>query len=64
MFFDPMYLIYVGPALLLAAYAQYKVQSTFSEASRVGTASGLTGAEVALRILRSFGLEGKVGIEG
>ena len=41
------------PAILLATYAQIKVQSTFSRYSKVGARSGLTGAEVARRLLNA-----------
>jgi uncharacterized protein len=62
LFFDPMYFVIVGPALLLSIIAQIKVQSTFARYSQVGTASGLSGAEAASRILSSFGL-GDVKVE-
>ncbi len=56
MFFgDGTFLILI-PALLLAAYAQFKVRSTFSRFSQVRTARGLTGAEVAAELLRRRGL--------
>jgi hypothetical protein len=59
---DPMYWMLVGPALLLAFWAQIKVKSAFSKYSRVGTRSGLSGAEAAQEILRASGIDG-VGIE-
>ncbi len=62
MFFDPFYFLIVGPALLLSIIAQIKVQSTFARYSQVGTASGMSGAEAAKRILDSFGL-GHVKVE-
>ena len=46
-----LYLIIVGPAFLLAMYAQYKVKSTFSHYSQIPNSRGLTGAEVAQAIL-------------
>jgi uncharacterized protein len=61
-FFDPVYLMIVGPALLLSIIAQIKVKSTFARYSQVGTAGGMSGAEAARRILDSFGL-GQVQIE-
>lgn len=54
MIFDPRYLIYVGPAFLLAMWAQYRVKSAFARASQVG--ARLTGAAAARHILDSAGL--------
>lgn len=54
MFFDPMYFIVVGPAFLLAMFASFWVKSAFASGNNVPT--GLSGAEVAQRILRSHGL--------
>jgi hypothetical protein len=55
-YFDPMYFIFVGPALLVAIWAQMKVKSTFAHYGRVRSASGLTGAEAAERVLRQAGI--------
>jgi uncharacterized protein len=52
--FDPVYFLYVGPALLLALWAQAKVQSSFAEASRVP--ARLTGRGAARLVLDSAGL--------
>jgi Zn-dependent membrane protease YugP len=54
-FWDPTYII-VLPALLLAIYAQLRVQSTYRRFSQVPIANGLTGAQVAQEILRRNGL--------
>ena len=43
---DPTMLLLL-PALLLSAFAQWKVQSTFHQASQVGARIGRSGAEVA-----------------
>jgi len=56
-FWDPTYVIVI-PALLLALYAQVRVQSTFGRYSQVPTRRGLTGAQVADEILRRHGLAG------
>ncbi len=53
---DPLYWIMMAPVLLLSIWASIKVKSTFNKYSRVATASGLTGAEVATQILRRNGL--------
>ncbi len=57
-----LYLLFSLPALLLGLWAQAKVKSAFSKYSKVGTTTGLTGAEVARRMLDSNGLR-NVGIE-
>ncbi|MGM0602763.1 MAG: zinc metallopeptidase [Bacillota bacterium] len=54
-FYDPTILMII-PALLLSAYAQYKVKSTFNKYSEVYSDSGLTGAEVAAKIMRESGI--------
>jgi Zn-dependent membrane protease YugP len=56
LYFDPIYFIMVGPALLLSMYASFKVKSAFGKYSKVATASGLTGAQAAANMLRSEGL--------
>jgi Zn-dependent membrane protease YugP len=60
MFFDPVYLVFIAPAVLLGLWAQMRVQSTFAEAKKIP--AGLTGAEAARRILDSSGLY-NVGVE-
>jgi len=55
-FFDPMYFVYVGPAILLALWAQWKVKSAYKQASRQPASSGLTGAQAAQRILNATGI--------
>ena len=55
---DPLYWMLLGPAILLALVAQVRVSSTFSRYARVGLASGLSGAEAAMRILGASGLGG------
>lgn len=56
MFFDPLYLLMVGPALLLSLVAQGWVKSAFGKYSKIGTARGLSGAEVAQHIVSQAGL--------
>lgn len=55
-FFDPMYLLFAMPALLLAMFAQWKVSSAYAKYTRVPNARNLTGADVAQRLLRANGL--------
>lgn len=54
-FYDPTFILLI-PALLFALYAQSKVNGTFQRYLRVYASSGMTGAEVARRILDSNGL--------
>ena len=56
MMFDPMYLIFALPGLVLSMLASFYVKSTFSKYSTVGAASGLTGAEAAQRMLYAAGV--------
>ena len=55
-YINPMVLLYVGPAILLAMWAQMKVKSAFARASRIRPRSGLSGAEAAQRILNAYGI--------
>ncbi len=55
--FDPLYLILVGPAMLLALAAQFLVKSRFAWASRIESPRGLTGAQVARAIADFNGLQ-------
>ena len=54
-FWDPTFIL-ILPAVFLALYAQWKVQSTFSEYSKVASSYGMTGAQVARRLLDANGL--------
>ncbi|MCX7847389.1 MAG: zinc metallopeptidase [bacterium] len=54
---DPTYLLLVMlPSLIVALWAQLKVQSALNRFSRVSNANGLSGAEVADEILRAHGI--------
>lgn len=57
MLFDPMFFVIIGPALLLALWAQFRVQSTFSAAMRVGNRRRIRGADAAREILDASGLQ-------
>jgi hypothetical protein len=52
-----LYILISLPALLLGFYAQSKVRGSFNKYSQVRTSNGLTGAEVARRILDMNGLQ-------
>jgi Zn-dependent membrane protease YugP len=56
-YFDPMYFVYVGPALLLSMWAAFKVKSTFYRYNQVPASSGASGAEVARELLLRNGLD-------
>lgn len=56
MFFDPTYLLFATPALVLGMIAQFKVKSEFDRYSQVMTQRGITGARAAREILNSYGL--------
>ncbi|MPQ42451.1 zinc metallopeptidase [Clostridium tarantellae] len=52
---DPTYLILL-PALIISAYAQFKVSSTFHKYQSVRSSNGYTGAQVARMLLNRAGL--------
>lgn len=52
-FIDPMYFVYVAPALLLAMWAQWRVHSAYAAASQ--QPAPITGAAAARHILDSAG---------
>ncbi len=51
-----LYFLFALPALILGMWAQFRVQSAFKKYSRVRSMIGLTGAEVARRMLDMSGL--------
>ncbi|MFS0781404.1 zinc metallopeptidase [Bacillus sp. 1P06AnD] len=50
------YLIYLAIIILIPIYAQAKVKGTYNKYSKVASSTGMTGAEVARRILDENGL--------
>ncbi|MBD3163156.1 MAG: hypothetical protein GF346_11955 [Candidatus Eisenbacteria bacterium] len=60
MFFDPLYLVIVGPAFLLSIVAQIWVKRSFGKFSKVGLATGMSGAEAARRIVQRTGMNVRV----
>ncbi|MCB9079057.1 MAG: zinc metallopeptidase [Anaerolineaceae bacterium] len=56
MFFDPLFICFLIPSIVLGFIAQSMVKSRFQKYSQVRTARGLTGAQVARRILDENGL--------
>lgn len=60
MFFDPMYFIFLAPALLLMMWAQYRLRATYAQAMQMP--APLSGAAAARHILDQAGLH-NVGVE-
>lgn len=58
MFFDPLYMLMILPALVLSIWAQAKVKRAFKKYSEVPSSTGLTGAQVAQAILDANGIRG------
>ena len=56
--FDPVYLLFLLPGILLAMWAQWRVSSAYGRASQIPAGSGYSGAEAADVLLRSAGVEG------
>jgi Zn-dependent membrane protease YugP len=54
-FFDPIYLLFIAPAVLLGLWAQWRVKSTYAQARQVP--ASMTGAMAARRVLDSAGLQ-------
>jgi Zn-dependent membrane protease YugP len=56
--FDPYYLLFLAPGMLLALWAQFRVRSAYHEASQIPARSGLSGAEGAHEVMRAAGVSG------
>lgn len=56
-YFDPMYLFFALPGLILAIFASFLTQSTFNFYSKKKSIKGLTGAEAAKEMLSSAGIK-------
>jgi uncharacterized protein len=54
MFFDPMYFLFIAPAVLLGMWAQLRIRITYARAQQM--AAPLSGAAAARHILDSAGL--------
>lgn len=55
-YFDPLYLIFMIPAMILAGIATAKTKSAFNKYSRIASCTRLTGAQAARRMLDQNGL--------
>ncbi len=53
---DPYFLILIIPALMFSLYAQYRVWTTYHQYAKEQSASGLTAAQAARRLLDRAGL--------
>jgi Zn-dependent membrane protease YugP len=58
LYFDPMYMIFMIPALILMAIASGYVRSAYNKWSRIRATSGLTGAQAAQRLISTGNLYG------
>ena len=56
MIFDPLYLVFFIPPLLLSMWASFKTRSAFKKYSKVRAMTGLTGAQAAERLLQQAGI--------
>jgi len=56
MFFDPMYFLFLAPALALSLWASFRTKSAFKKYSKVPVSTGLTGAQAAQKMLANAGI--------
>src|SRR5579864_8610786 len=56
MMFDPLWLVFALPGLILGIYAQFKLSANYSKYMRVPVESGMSGAQAAREILDQAGL--------
>lgn len=61
-FFDPTYLLFVAPALLLGLWAQARLRGTFSRYARTPTSSGVNGQTAAQVLMQQERLH--IGVRG
>ena len=57
MFFDPIYLFFMIPALVLSLFASWRTKSAFKKYSKVRTLNGMTGAQAAQTLLDRAGID-------
>ena len=57
-FFDPMYLIFMIPALALMGFASWYVRHAYNKWSKIRASSGLTGHQAAQRLISTGNLYG------
>lgn len=56
MYFNPLFFVFMIPAIVFVMFAQFRVSSTFKKYSGVPNQRRITGAEVAAQILRANGI--------
>ena len=56
-FFDPLYFVFLGPAIVLTLFAQWRVKSTYSKYSQIENQQRISGARAARVLLDSAGLQ-------
>jgi Zn-dependent membrane protease YugP len=54
--YDPLWLLFMLPGMLLGIYAQIKLTGAYSHYTQVPTSTGISGAEAAREVLDSAGL--------
>ena len=57
---DPLYFVFLAPGLLLALWAQFRVQRAYREGREVPARSGLSGAQAAEAVLHDARVRGVV----
>lgn len=57
-FFDPLYIVFLAPALVLSIWAQARVKRAWSKYSKIRSSNGMTGASIAKAILDAEGIHG------
>lgn len=57
MFFDPLYLMIILVTLILSGWASAMVKGRFAQGRKVRITSGLTGAQVAAKVLSGSGID-------
>src|SRR5262245_14438855 len=55
---DPLYWLFLAPAMVLAVWAQARVSSAYAAGSRVPAPAGITGAQAANQVMRAGGVYG------
>jgi Zn-dependent membrane protease YugP len=58
MFFDPVYLMFLAPGILLALWAQWRVSAAYQSGSQIPASSGASGAQTAAEVMRASGVGG------
>jgi Zn-dependent membrane protease YugP len=56
-YFDPLYLVFALPAMILGLWAQARVRGSFKKYSGVPTGTGINGAQAARKMLDANGLQ-------